>query len=98
MVIALAISAFIFSIIFWGSIRLLDRRNPRNNFPLAFLLGFIFGIFDLLPGSVLRIFIPLSAISMILNNYYRLSVWKMIIVIFILITKNLFWIALITSG
>ncbi len=96
--IALAVSALLFAIVFWGSIRLLDGKDPRNKFSLALFFGFVFGFFGLSPGSGILFFIPLGAIFMLLNNYYRLSLWKTMVVMLALIFKDIAWIVLCVSG
>ena len=89
-VIALPLSALIFAVIFWGSICILDRGNPRNKFSLAVFFGFLFALFSMLPGSFILGFIPLAAIFLLLLNFYQLGLLKILAIIFILTATSLF--------
>jgi len=78
----------IFAVVFWGSIRLLDGKDPRNKFSLALFFGVLFGLFGLIPGASILWFIPYVAIWMLLLNYYQLSFLRILCVIAILLIKD----------
>jgi len=97
-VIALALSALKFAVVFWGSVRLLGGRIPENKFSLALFFGVLFAVFGLLPGSFILGIIPLAAILMLLINYFQVGVLRSMAVITILIITDLAWAALVISS
>lgn len=87
-IISIVLGALIFAGTLWGSIKLLERYNPRNSFGLAAFIGVIFAL--VAPALGLFLFIlPLVALGYLLVNFYELGILKSLGVIGLMIGANI---------
>jgi hypothetical protein len=82
----IVISAAVFALTLWGSIKLLDRYNTRNTLPIAAFVGIVFAAFS--PGSIF-VLLPLVALLYLLVSYYDIGFFKSFGVVGSMIAMNL---------
>ena len=57
MIIGLIIRVLIVGFLFWGVMKLFDRDNTRNNYPMAIVMGVVLnlGVLGLIGGGILLV-------------------------------------------
>jgi len=87
-IISIVLGAAIFGSTLWGSIKLLERYNPRNTWGMAAFIGLVFGLTAPALGLVL-VLLPLVALGYLLVNYYELGLLKSLGVIGLMLGANI---------
>ena len=87
LVATLLIAPVIFAVVWWTSIKIIDRHNAYNSFGLAVAIGVAMTLFGSFLGLFLAL-IPLIGLMMLLVRYYRLGLLQSLGVIVVMGVQN----------
>jgi len=86
-VVQILISTLLSALVLWLSIKIVERHNEANSFPVALIIGLVFSVFGSFCSGPL-IILPLVAMMFILLRFYELGLIKSVIVVILMGALN----------
>ena len=82
------ISTLLSAFVLWLSIKIVERYNDANTFPVALVIGLVFSVFGSFCSGPL-IILPLVAMMFILLRFYELGLLKSLLVVVLIGALNI---------